>query len=116
MGQVRYVQQAAIQQQLAAGNVVLLTNVGVSAAGELLNCNAYDVRETASASLLCCDWQSCPRCGCIRLMGVVMLLQMEHREQQAVHMLPPTLAHPPNTHCRWPPTRQWNSRLTSCCA
>ena len=42
MGQVRYVQRTAVQQQLAAGNIVLLTNVGVSAAGELLNCNAYD--------------------------------------------------------------------------
>ncbi len=43
MGQVRYVQRTAIIQQLQAGNVVLLTNVGVSAAGELLNCNAFDV-------------------------------------------------------------------------
>lgn len=43
MGQVRYVQRGAINEQLQAGNIVLLTNVGVSAAGELLNCNAYDV-------------------------------------------------------------------------
>lgn len=43
MGQVRFVQEIAIRQQLEAGNIVLLTNVGVSASGELLNCNVYDV-------------------------------------------------------------------------
>lgn len=43
MGQVRFVQRAAIEQQLAAGNMVLLTNIGVSSSGELLNCNAFDV-------------------------------------------------------------------------
>ncbi len=43
MGQVRFVQRAAVEQQLAAGNLVLLTNVGVSSSGELLNCNAFDV-------------------------------------------------------------------------
>lgn len=44
MGQVRFVQVEAISQQLAAGAIVLLTNIGLSASGELLNCNAYDVR------------------------------------------------------------------------
>ena len=43
MGQVRFVQRAAVEQQLAAGNLVLLTNIGVSSSGELLNCNAFDV-------------------------------------------------------------------------
>jgi hypothetical protein len=28
---------------LAAGNLVMLTNIGVSSSGELLNCNAFDV-------------------------------------------------------------------------
>lgn len=44
MGQVRFVQREAVQQQLDGGNIVLLTNVGISASGELLNCNAFDVR------------------------------------------------------------------------
>lgn len=43
MGQVRFVQRAAVQAQLASGNLVLLTNIGVSSSGELLNCNAFDV-------------------------------------------------------------------------
>ena len=43
MGQVRFVQRGAVEQQLAAGNLVLLTNIGVSSAGELLNCNSFDV-------------------------------------------------------------------------
>ena len=43
MGQVRFVQSEALQQQLSSGNIVLLTNIGVSASGELLNCNVYDV-------------------------------------------------------------------------
>ncbi len=44
MGQVRFVQRGAIEQQLSAGNLVLLTNIGVSSSGELLNCNCFDVR------------------------------------------------------------------------
>ena len=51
MGQVRFVQREAIRSQLDAGNIVLLTNVGVSASGELLNCNAYDVATHAAVEL-----------------------------------------------------------------
>jgi len=51
MGQVRFVQEGAIQQQLDAGNIVLLTNVGVSGSGELLNCNSYDVATHAAVEL-----------------------------------------------------------------
>lgn len=54
MGQVRFVQRGAVEQQLAAGNIVLLTNIGVSSAGELLNCNAFDVRPPAA-------WPLCAR-------------------------------------------------------
>lgn len=62
MGQVRYVQSGAIAQQLQAGNIVLLTNVGVSAAGELLNCNIYDVsREQRKPGWD--GWRGC-RAGC----------------------------------------------------
>ena len=48
MGQVRFVQAEAINQQLQTGAIVLLTNIGVSANGELLNCNTYDVRGVGS--------------------------------------------------------------------
>lgn len=47
---VRFVQRSAIEQQLAAGNLVLLTNIGVSSSGELLNCNAFDVSCAGVAS------------------------------------------------------------------
>lgn len=51
MGQVRFVQRGAIEQQLSAGNLVLLTNIGVSSSGELLNCNCFDVRPPLLDSL-----------------------------------------------------------------
>ncbi|PSC67080.1 putative amino-acid acetyltransferase chloroplastic isoform X1 [Micractinium conductrix] len=51
MGQVRFVQRGAVEQQLAAGNLVLLTNIGVSSAGELLNCNSFDVATHAAVEL-----------------------------------------------------------------
>ena len=51
MGQVRCVQRGAVEQQLAAGNLVLLTNIGVSSSGELLNCNAFDVATHAAVEL-----------------------------------------------------------------
>lgn len=51
MGQVRFVQKDALSTQLDAGNIVLLNNVGVSASGELLNCNAFDVATHAAVEL-----------------------------------------------------------------
>ncbi|KAL4539240.1 hypothetical protein Ndes2526B_g02506 [Nannochloris sp. 'desiccata'] len=51
MGQVRFVQKDALRTQLDAGNIVLLNNVGVSASGELLNCNVYDVATHAAVDL-----------------------------------------------------------------
>jgi amino-acid N-acetyltransferase len=51
MGQVRYVQAEAVRRQLEGGSVVLLTNVGVSAAGELLNCTVLDVAVHAAVEL-----------------------------------------------------------------
>jgi amino-acid N-acetyltransferase len=51
MGQVRFVQKEALRTQLDADNIVLLNNVGVSAAGELLNCNVYDVATHAAVEL-----------------------------------------------------------------
>jgi len=38
---VRFVQTASIARQLDAGAVVLLSNLGFSAAGEVLNCDIY---------------------------------------------------------------------------
>jgi amino-acid N-acetyltransferase len=51
MGQVRFVQADAISKQLEAGNVVLLNNIGISASGDLLNCNVYDVATHAAVEL-----------------------------------------------------------------
>ena len=51
MGQVRYVQREAVIRQLDAGNIVLLTNVGASSSGDMLNCNSYDVATHAAVEL-----------------------------------------------------------------
>lgn len=40
-----------IQRQLEGGNVVLLSNLGFTAAGEVLNCNTYDVGLHAAVEL-----------------------------------------------------------------
>lgn len=41
----------AIQQQLDLGHVVLLSHLAYSVAGEVLNCNAYDVGTRAAIEL-----------------------------------------------------------------
>ncbi|KAL6782346.1 LCI8B [Auxenochlorella protothecoides x Auxenochlorella symbiontica] len=51
MGQVRYVKRDAVEVQLAAGAIVVLTNIGVTSSGELLNCNVYDVATHAAVEL-----------------------------------------------------------------
>ena len=48
---VRYVQVDAIKTQLEMGNVVLLSNLTYSAAGEILCCNIYDVATHAAIEL-----------------------------------------------------------------
>lgn len=50
-GVVRFVQVDAIRRQLDSGNVVLLSNLGYSAAGEVLNCDAYTVACRAAIDL-----------------------------------------------------------------
>jgi amino-acid N-acetyltransferase len=50
-GAVRFVHAAAIHAQLATKNVVLLSNLGYSAAGELLNCNTFDVAVRAAVEV-----------------------------------------------------------------
>ena len=50
-GSVRFVQADAVRRQLDAGSVVLLSNLGYSAAGEVLNCNIFDVGVRAAADL-----------------------------------------------------------------
>lgn len=47
-GAVRFVHAPAIHAQLDVGNVVLLSSLGYSASGELLNCNTYDVAVRAA--------------------------------------------------------------------
>ena len=51
MGQVRFVQRDAVIRQLDASNIVLLTNIGVSSNGDMLNCNSYDVATHAAVEL-----------------------------------------------------------------
>lgn len=50
-GVVRFVQVDAVRKQLDAGNIVLLSNLGYSAAGEVLNCDAYTVATRAAIDL-----------------------------------------------------------------
>lgn len=62
---VRFVQVDAIRQQLDIGNVVLLTNLAYSAAGEVLSCNIYDVAthaaiEMEADKLICMTLKVCP--------------------------------------------------------
>jgi amino-acid N-acetyltransferase len=48
---VRFVLKDDITRQLDGGNVVLLSNLGFTAAGELLNCNTYDVGLNAAVGV-----------------------------------------------------------------
>eukprot|EP00798_Chlamydomonas_sp_ICE-L_P013637 gene13637-19519_t len=42
-GEVRFVLKNDIKQQLINNNIVLLSNLGFTAAGEVLNCNSYEI-------------------------------------------------------------------------
>ena len=50
-GIVRFVQTDAVRAQLDAGSVVLLSNLGYSASGEVLNCDTYTVATRAAVDL-----------------------------------------------------------------
>eukprot|EP00775_Hariotina_reticulata_P009748 gene9748-9906_t len=50
-GEVRFIAKDSILDQLDIGNIVLLSNLGFTAAGEVLNCNTYDVGLHASIEL-----------------------------------------------------------------
>lgn len=50
-GVVRFVQRDAVRRQLDSGNIVLLSNLGYSAAGEVLNCDTYTVAVRAAVDL-----------------------------------------------------------------
>lgn len=50
-GEVRRIQVDAIEKQLAAGNVVLLSPLGCSPTGELFNLNSEEVASTAAITL-----------------------------------------------------------------
>lgn len=133
MGQVRFVQRAAVEQQLSAGNLVLLTNIGVSSSGELLNCNAFDVSGVARvAGGVGRMWQGSGKAVC---MGVALCLccgeageglahcrshlaaDLQRGVQSVATCCPlPRRLHPhlcfPSA--RWPPTRLWSCKQTSC--
>jgi amino-acid N-acetyltransferase len=48
---VRFVQADSLLTQLELGHVVLLSSLAYSAAGEVLNCNSYDVAVHAAVDL-----------------------------------------------------------------
>lgn len=50
-GEVRFCLHADIKRQLDGDNIVLLSNLGFTAAGEVLNCNTYDVGLHAAVEL-----------------------------------------------------------------
>ena len=50
-GVVRFVQRDAVKKQLELGNILLLSNLGYSAAGEVLNCDMYTVAVRAAVDL-----------------------------------------------------------------
>ena len=50
-GDVRHVDDVALRARLEAGDVALLSNLGYSAAGELLNCATWEVAAHAAAAL-----------------------------------------------------------------
>jgi amino-acid N-acetyltransferase len=49
--QVRFIARDAIRRQLDNDNIVLLSNLGFTAAGEVLNCNTFDVGLHAAMEL-----------------------------------------------------------------
>lgn len=88
-GVVRFVQVDAIRRQLDSGNVVLLSNLGYSAAGEVLNCDAYTVACRAAIDLeadklLCMTLPStCP-------MTLPQWLPLSDAERMLLRMTAPT--------------------------
>ena len=50
-GVVRFVQRDAVKYQLDIGNVILLSNLGYSTSGEVLNCDTYTVAVRAAIDL-----------------------------------------------------------------
>lgn len=88
-GVVRFVQVDAVRRQLDSGNVVLLSNLGYSAAGEVLNCDAYTVACRAAIDLeadklLCMTLPStCP-------MVLPQWLPLSDAERMLLQMTAPT--------------------------
>jgi acetylglutamate kinase len=91
---VRFIARDAIRRQLDNDNIVLLSNLGFTAAGEVLNCNTFDVGlhaavELGADKLIClhlgdvkggCKGHACAtgpaesrrfECGCVPLTWVV---------------------------------------------
>ena len=54
--QVRFVLKDDIARQLDLGNIVLLSNLGFTASGEVLNCNMYDVGLHAAVEVCLGGW------------------------------------------------------------
>jgi amino-acid N-acetyltransferase len=65
---VRFIARDAIRRQLDNDNIVLLSNLGFTAAGEVLNCNTFDVGLHAAVELgadkLICLHQDDVKGGC----------------------------------------------------
>ena len=56
---VRFVQADSLLKQLELGHVVLLSSLAYSAAGEVLNCNSYDVAVHAAVELKADNSSAC---------------------------------------------------------
>ena len=50
-GEVRHIDAEAIHARLSSGDIVLLSNLGNSAAGEVLNCQTWEVAAQAATQL-----------------------------------------------------------------
>lgn len=50
-GEVRYVDAQAISEQLSLNNVVILSNLGYTASGDVLNCHTFEVATCAAIQL-----------------------------------------------------------------
>ena len=75
-GDIRKVDTAAIQQQLALNNIVLLSPIAYSPSGEAFNCRAEDVA-TITASAL----------GADKLIFMMLATGVQNEQQQIIHQL-----------------------------
>lgn len=89
-GAVRFVHSSAIHAQLETKNVVLLSNLGYSAGGELLNCNTYDVAVRAAIEVKA-DKMICMHMEAVEALGLPEWLSV-NAAQSLLQSLDPGLA------------------------